>query len=52
LQRQRRAIAAAHIQQFQAGVGSARFALIDAAVRASSTVQAMKIPPPGSGGKP
>ena len=58
LQGQRVAIATAHIQQFQAGVGSARFALIDAAVRASSTVHAVKMPPAsaatvaGTGGKP
>jgi hypothetical protein len=58
LQSQRAAIATAHIQQFQAGVGSARFALIDAAVRASSTVHAVKVPSAsaptaaGTGGKP
>jgi hypothetical protein len=49
------AASAALVQQFQTGVGSARFALIDAAVRASSTVQAVKVPPQsapaGSGGK-
>jgi hypothetical protein len=48
------AASAALVQQFQTGVGSARFALIDAAVRASSTVLAVKIPPQsapaGSGG--
>jgi len=58
LQSQRVAIATAHIQQFQAGVGSARFAVIDAAVRASSTVHAVKFPSAsaaaaaGTGGQP
>jgi hypothetical protein len=41
---QRWAVDTAHIQQFQAAVGSARFAAIDAAVQATSTVRAMTMP--------
>lgn len=40
---QRWAIDTAHIQQLQAAVGSARFAVIDAAVQATSTVKAMTV---------
>jgi hypothetical protein len=56
LESQRSAIDAAHIQQFQSAVGSARFAVIDAAVQATSTVKTLKVPPPsavaGGNGRP
>jgi hypothetical protein len=56
LQSNRSAIDAAHIQQFQSSLGSARFAVIDAAVQAASTVKTVKVQPPGAaapaGGKP
>jgi hypothetical protein len=45
---QRNAIDAAHIQQFQTAVGSARFAVIDAAVKATSTAAPMTMPAPGT----
>jgi adenylate kinase len=54
--RNRSAIDAAHIQQFQSSLGSARFAVIDAAVQAASTVKTVKVKPPAAtakaGGKP
>lgn len=50
LQSQRSVIDAAHIQQFQSAVGATRFAAIDAAVQATSTVKTVAAP--GIGGKP
>ena len=45
LQAQREAIDADHIQQLQVAFGPARFGYLDIYVRATTTVQPMKLPP-------
>ena len=48
LQAQREAIDADHIQQLQAAFGPARFGYLDIYVRATTTVQPIKLQPPSA----